>query len=102
MAGKRPGRRLPSALAVALALAVGLVPGAGPGRAQEAGEAYPARIHAGTCDDLGEVVHPLNDVVLLDPGGVSLDEVGTPAGGTSTLAIQQRALSTSLRKSSWA
>lgn len=34
----------------------------------EAPEAHPAHIHSGTCEDLGDVVYPLNEI-----GGESLD-----------------------------
>ena len=54
---------------VAFAALTLLVPGSGAqtpvSDADTAAEAHPAHIHAGTCDQLGEVVFPLADVVSL-------------------------------------
>ena len=65
------------AAVIALAALTMLVPA---GRAQTpvadtAAEAHPAHIHSGTCDQLGDVVHPLADVAL--PTG---EEMGTAGG----------------------
>src|SRR5215212_10896888 len=39
-------------------------------RGQEADAPHPAHIHAGTCDDLGDIVAPLTDVTELTAGEV--------------------------------
>lgn len=51
-----------TASAVALAVLAGLGFGAGGAGAQDGMAAYPAHIHAGTCDELGDVVFPLTNV----------------------------------------
>ena len=48
--------------AAALAVLVGLGVGAGGAGAQDGMDAHPAHIHAGTCDELGDVVFPLTNV----------------------------------------
>ena len=48
--------------AAALAVLVGLGLGAGGAGAQDGVDAHPAHIHAGTCDELGDVVFPLTNV----------------------------------------
>ena len=46
----------------------------------EAGEAaHPAHIHAGTCEDLGEVVFPLADVAPLDEQAALASPAASPA-----------------------
>jgi plastocyanin len=58
----------PVALIMAAATAMSASLGA-PVRAQDAGEApHPIHIHAGTCDNLGDVVFPLTDVKLNTAG----------------------------------
>lgn len=58
-----------------------LIANAGIGVAQEAtpsgenGTAHPAHIHSGTCEELGDVVFPLNDVA---PLGVDVAPASTP------------------------
>lgn len=45
-----------------------------------AGMAHPAHIHSGTCDTLGDVVFPLNDVLSTDMTAASQEGMGaTPA-----------------------
>jgi len=47
-----------------------------------AGMAHPAHIHTGTCDTLGDVVFPLNDVLSTDMSAASQEGMGaTPADG---------------------
>jgi plastocyanin len=55
---RRFARVVPIVALVALAL---VVPS---GAAQEAEPAHPVHIHSGTCEELGDVVVPLNDVVV--------------------------------------
>lgn len=65
----------PLALILAAATAMSASFGA-PVRAQDAGEApHPIHIHAGTCDNLGDVVFPLTDVKLNTAG----ETFGSPA-----------------------
>lgn len=65
----------PVALILAAATAMSASLGA-PVRAQDAGEApHPIHIHAGTCDNLGDVVFPLTDVKLNTAG----ETFGSPA-----------------------
>ncbi len=45
----------------------------------EVAPSHPAHIHSGTCDTLGEVVYPLNDVTLL---GIDVAPASTPVGAT--------------------
>lgn len=45
----------------------------------EVAPSHPAHIHLGTCDMLGEVVYPLNDVTLL---GIDVAPASTPVGAT--------------------
>jgi hypothetical protein len=45
----------------------------------EVAPSHPAHIHSGTCDMLGEVVYPLNDVTLL---GIDVAPASTPVGAT--------------------
>jgi hypothetical protein len=48
---------------------------------------HPAHIHTGTCDTVGEVVFPLNDVIAVDsvaaPATPSLELASTPAAGAT-------------------
>src|SRR5262245_9687070 len=63
-----------AALVAAFVVVTGLVVGYGArGTAAHEGESHPAHIHSGTCDTLGDVVYPLNDV-----GGAMMDANGTP------------------------
>jgi hypothetical protein len=77
----------PALLALALVLAASLVAGGSRSLAQDASPAVeagldettglnprPAHIHAGTCDELGEVVFPLNDLVAPDIAGSPVAE----------------------------
>jgi hypothetical protein len=48
-----------------------------PTAADTAAEAHPAHIHSGTCDDLGGVVYPLNDVIVV--GEPIMDDTGMAA-----------------------
>lgn len=65
----------PVALILAAATAMSASLGA-PVRAQDAGESpHPIHIHAGTCDNLGDVVFPLTDVKLNTAG----ETFGSPA-----------------------
>jgi plastocyanin len=62
------------ALVAAFLVVTGLIVGYGAGGATaHEGETHPAHIHAGTCDALGDVVYPLNDV-----GAPMMDANGTP------------------------
>jgi hypothetical protein len=56
------GRSVHIALFLALSLLL-LVPAIA--AQDDANEAHPAHIHSGTCDELGDVVYPLADVVTL-------------------------------------
>ena len=62
-----------------LALAQDATPSAGDDMA--AGVAHPAHIHTGTCDTLGDVVYPLNDVTL--PGRT----IATPEDDLSSTPV---------------
>ncbi len=63
-----------------MAAAVG-APGA---TAQEGDEPHPAHIHSGTCEELGDIVAPLNDVTLEEGGGVEGAESAIPANVSET------------------
>lgn len=59
----------------ATALAQDATPAAG-------GEDHPAHIHSGTCDQLGDVVYPLNDVMTFTVDrSFSINPVASPAAG---------------------
>ena len=45
---------------------------------------YPAHIHAGTCDELGDVVFPLSDLTRI---GADVPPGGTPVAGVPTVAV---------------
>jgi hypothetical protein len=72
------GHSLRLGVVVACAALTLLVPGSGAqtpvSDAESAAEAHPAHIHAGTCDQLGEVVFPLADVTA--PTGEELGAAG--------------------------
>ena len=68
-----------AALAIALTLLSGLLVGRGATLAQDGGMPHPAHIHAGTCDELGEVVFPLTDV----SSDMSMGMTGTPADASA-------------------
>jgi len=42
-------------------------------------EGHPAHIHSGTCDNLGEVVYPLNNIVTLDAASPGAEAVASPS-----------------------
>src|SRR5680860_927105 len=75
------GRQRIPALMGGLLVALMVLFGGGAGLAQDAtpadtAAAHPAHIHTGTCDTLGDVVFPLNDVAV--PGAATPD-AGTAA-----------------------
>ncbi len=73
----------PVALLLAAATAMSASLGASV-RAQDAGEApHPIHIHAGTCDNLGDVVFPLTDVKL-NTAGESFGSVAIPVEESET------------------
>ncbi|CAA9561938.1 MAG: hypothetical protein AVDCRST_MAG49-2471 [uncultured Thermomicrobiales bacterium] len=85
-------RFVPTAIvAVALLLVAGFAAVGRPSAAQDttgtpgAMMAHPAHIHSGTCDTLGEVVFPLND--LTAPGMSGTPVAGTPALDASPVVI---------------
>ena len=45
---------------------------------------YPAHIHSGSCDELGDVVFPLNDLTRI---GADVPPGGTPVAGVPTVAV---------------
>ena len=55
-------RRLMPASLLGTAAVAALLVGGAPATAQDEMTSHPAHIHAGTCDELGEVVFPLTDV----------------------------------------
>lgn len=66
--------------ASALGLRTGLAQGATPAAGGEV--AHPAHIHTGTCEELGDVVFPLNDIAPLDAGATpAASPVASPAAG---------------------
>jgi hypothetical protein len=67
------GRSVRLASLAASSLLVLLAPAVG--AQDDASEAHPAHIHSGTCDQLGDVVHPLADVAA--PSG---EEMGAAGG----------------------
>jgi hypothetical protein len=72
------GRSLRLGVVVAYAALTLLPPGSGAqtpvSEADTAEEAHPAHIHAGTCDQLGEVLYPLADVAA--PSGEKMGAAG--------------------------
>lgn len=42
-------------------------------------EGHPAHIHSGTCDNLGDVVYPLNNIVTLDEASPGAEAVASPS-----------------------
>ena len=99
------GKRIltPTALVAALALAMSLMT-AGPAMSQESTpvtveapesnaeaeiELHPAHIHAGTCDDLGDVIYPLNDlqaaVSIADPDATPVLDLGATPDAESAM-----------------
>ncbi len=96
----RPTPFLTTAFASMAALLFGVVAISAQGTATpealpRAGEPHPAHIHTGTCDDLGEVVYPLNPVsgALISPGASpvatqAVDVPATPAVGMGEVAAQ--------------
>ena len=88
------GRSSRVAAVIAVAALTLVVPA---GRAQTpvadtAAEAHPAHIHSGTCDQLGDVVYPLADVVTLTG-----EEMGT-AGGHPVKVSEVNHLDVSLQE----
>lgn len=98
-------------LAAAFMVMAGYLVGAGsitaqgtdatPGAAMDATAPHPAHIHLGTCDELGDVVFPLNDVVAL--GVTGSPEAGveaTPVDASDAAAGQVVARSTTVVEAS--
>jgi plastocyanin len=92
-------RRTPAArLLAAVAAGAMLVGGFAATGAQDAMEAHPAHIHAGTCAELGEVVFPLTDVGetgMMDgmmagtpEAGAAETEMGEPTGAETAFAVE--------------
>ena len=75
---------LPVAVLVAVIAMLGAGPGTAIAQAQEEGdEAHPAHIHDGSCETLGGIAFPLNDVAYGDMAGGGMAMGGTPAADST-------------------
>jgi plastocyanin len=85
MARSRRWTALGFPVAILMVLAVMATAIGAPGAtAQEGDEPHPAHIHTGTCEELGDIVAPLNDVTLEEGGGVEGAESAIPAQVSET------------------
>jgi hypothetical protein len=75
---------LPVAVLAAVIAMLGAGPGTAIAQAQEEGdEAHPAHIHDGSCETLGGIAFPLNDVAYSDMAGGGMAMGGTPAADST-------------------
>ncbi len=96
---------LAAPVVAAFSLVGGLALGGEVGRAQDAtpgamagmAEAHPAHIHSGTCDELGDVVFPLEDVThggMMATPGAGMDAMATPGAAMAGMMGEVVAQST--------
>ena len=85
-----------AAATIGVVLLTILAVGGGATRAQEgsgtptAAYAHPAHIHGGTCDALGEVIYPLNDLVPTDPSATPAADGEIDSMSTTTIQLPDR------------
>ncbi|HEV2073622.1 MAG TPA: hypothetical protein VGR29_08280 [Thermomicrobiales bacterium] len=86
-----PVTLLIAAFVLALGVAASLSAASAQGTATPAGQEdvdpvapYPAHIHSGTCEELGDVVFPLSDLTRI---GADVPPGGTPVEGVPTVAV---------------
>lgn len=67
---RRRGLAMVMASALLIGVAVAATSGSWAARQDDGETPHPAHVHDGTCDDLGDIVHPLNDVAPISGGEV--------------------------------